>query len=95
MICGSAGATSTSVCNTFGSDWLAAPNVNVDALQRIVSIGAAGCSTVPYSGGLFVNLDVTGCQMKHIWPQQFIACAVPAIVLALIGAGLASLGLMF
>lgn len=95
VICGSAGATSTSVCNTFGSDWLAAPNVNVDALQRIVSIGAAGCSTVPYSGGLFVNLDVTGCQMKHIWPQQFIACAVPAIVLALIGAGLASLGLMF
>lgn len=95
VICGSAGATATSVCNTFGADWLAIPGVNANALQRIVSIGAAGCSTVPYSGGLFVNLDVTGCQMKHIWPQQFIACAIPAIVLACIGAALASVGLMF
>ena len=95
VICGSAGATSTSVCNTFGTEWLAVPNVNAEALTRIVSIGAAGCSTVPYSGGLFVNLDVTGCQMKHVWPQQFIACAIPAIVLCIIGAALACAGLMF
>lgn len=95
VIVGSAGATSTSVCNTFGAQWLAVPGVNADALTRIVSIGAAGCSTVPYSGGLFVNLDVTGCQMKHIWPQQFIACAVPAIALAIIGAAMASIGVMF
>ena len=95
LICGSAGATSTAVCNTFGAQWLATPGINANALTRVVSIGAAGLSTVPYSGGLFVNLDVTGCQMKHIWPQQFIACAVPAIVIAIIGAALASMGLMF
>lgn len=95
VICGSAGATSTAVCNTFGAQWLAIPGVNADALTRIVSIGAAGCSTVPYSGGLFVNLDVTGCKMKHVWPQQFIACAIPAIVLCAICAGLASVGLVF
>ena len=95
IIVGFAGATSTAVCNTFGAQWLAVPGVNADALTRIVSIGAAGCSTVPYSGGLFVNLDVTGCKMKHIWPQQFVACAIPAIVLCAIGAALATAGLMF
>lgn len=95
VIVGSAGATSTAVCNTFGAGWLAVPGVSAEALTRIVSIGAAGCSTVPYSGGLFVNLDVTGCQMKHVWPQQFIACAVPAIVLAIILAALANIGVIF
>ena len=89
VICGSAGATSTAVCNTFGAQWLAVPGVNAEALTRIVSIGAAGLSTVPYSGGLFVNLEVTGCKMKHIWPQQFVACAIPAIVLAVVLAALA------
>lgn len=95
VICGSAGATSTSVCNTFGAEWLAHPGVNADALTRIVSIGAAGLSTVPYSGGLFVNLEVTGCKMKHIWPQQFVACAIPAIVLAVVLAALACAGIVF
>ena len=95
VIVGSAGATSTAVCNTFGAEWLAHPGVNADALTRIVSIGAAGLSTVPYSGGLFVNLEVTGCKMKHIWPQQFIACAVPAIVLAIVLAALACAGIVF
>lgn len=95
LICNGAGATVTSVCNTFGAEWLAFPGINADALTRIVSIGAAGLSTVPYSAGLFVNLDVTGCQMKHIWPMQFVACAIPAIIFAIIGAGLATAGLMF
>ena len=94
VICGSAGATSTAVCNTFGAQWLSMPGVNADALTRIVSIGSAGLSTVPYSGGLFVNLEVTGCKMKHIWPQQFIACAVPAIVLSIVLASLACAGIV-
>lgn len=95
LICNGAGATVTSVCNTFGAEWLAVPGIDADALTRIISIGAAGLSTVPYSAGLFVNLDVTGCQMKHVWPTQFVACAIPAIVFALIGAALATAGLMF
>lgn len=95
LVCGSQTATATAVCNTFGADWLAMSGVNMDALARITSIGAAGLSTVPYSGGLFANLEVSGCQMKHIWPQQFIACAVPAIAFALIGAGLATIGAIF
>ena len=95
VICGSASATATSVCNNFAQMWLAVPGVNAEALTRIVSIGAAGLSTVPYSGGLFVNLDVTGVKMKHAWPQQFIACAIPAIVFAIILAFLANMGICF
>lgn len=95
VICGSAGATTTTVCNTLGAQWLAMPGVNPDALVRIVSIGSSGCSTVPYSGGLFVNLDVTGCQIKQVWPQQLVAVAVPSVLSALLAAALASAGLVF
>lgn len=92
---GSASATVASVCNNFADMWLAIPGVNAEALARITSIGAAGLSTVPFSGGLFVNMDVTGCKMKHIWPQQFIACAIPAIVFAVALALLANVGIVF
>lgn len=92
---GSASATVASVCNNFADMWLAIPGVNAEALARITSIGAAGLSTVPFSGGLFVNMDVTGCKMKHIWPQQFIACAIPAIVFAVVLALLANVGIVF
>lgn len=94
FLVGSASGTVASVGNTFAATWLATPGLNNAALARIVSIGSAGLSTVPFSGGLFVNLDVSGCKMKHVWPQQFVACAVPSILFALIGVALANAGLM-
>ena len=93
LFAGSAGATATAVCNTFGTQWLAMPGVNPDALMRVIAISASGLSTVPYSAGLFAVMDVTGISMKEAWLPQLFGVIIPVLIASVLCASLATAGI--
>ncbi|WP_349949176.1 hypothetical protein [Intestinimonas sp. RTP31139st1_F5_RTP31139_211217] len=81
-------------CSTMADQFMALGTVNAQALYKVVGMAAMGMDTLPHCPTFVMEAQVCGVTTKESYPYVMVMTVITPIVLALVAAGMAIVGLI-
>lgn len=81
-------------CSTMADQFMSLGTVNAEALYKVVGMASMGMDTLPHCPTFVMEAQVCGVTTKESYPHVFIMTVITPIVLALIAAGMAIMGII-
>ena len=81
-------------CSTMADQFMSLGTVNAEALYKVVGMASMGMDTLPHCPTFVMEAQVCGVTTKESYPHVLIMTVITPIVLALIAAGMAIMGII-
>ena len=81
-------------CSTMADQFMSLGTVNAQALYKVVGMAAMGMDTLPHCPTFVMEAQVCGVTTKESYPYVMVMTVITPIVLALVAAGMAIVGLI-